>query len=174
MQVRLDQLDDDGFEWAETVEMPASRLDREEVTDLGPIDWRGRVYRADPGFYLTAKAAYAQTLVCDRCLAQVDEPVEADTELIVLVEPEYEGDGEVELDEDELGVLKLAEPKLDLEPILLEQLQLAVPMKPLCRANCRGLCPRCGADLNAEACDCASEAVDPRWAALAALRDDRD
>ena len=174
MQIRLDQLDDESYEWSEAVDVPASRLERTEVNALGLIEWRGRLLRADPGFYLTARAAYAQTLVCDRCLAEVTEPVEASVELLVLVEPSVEEPGEVELSEDELGVLKLAEPVLDLEPLLQEQLQLGVPMKPLCRAECKGLCPRCGSDLNDGTCECVKEEVDPRWSALAALREDRE
>jgi uncharacterized protein len=47
---------------------------------------------------------------------------------------------------------------------------MAVPMKPLCREDCRGLCPTCGEDLNVTACGCAAEAADPRWEALRLLR----
>jgi uncharacterized protein len=60
--------------------------------------------------------------------------------------------------------------------VLIEQLQLNIPMKPLCRPDCAGLCPTCGADLNQTRCACA-KSVDPRWAGLAVLRDrleDRD
>ncbi|HYN22371.1 MAG TPA: DUF177 domain-containing protein, partial [Thermoanaerobaculia bacterium] len=72
--------------------------------------------------------------------------------------------------EDELGVRHLEGEVLDSAPILLEQLQLNVPMKPLCRPDCRGLCPLCGADLNAGMCSCEERSEDPRWAGLAALK----
>jgi uncharacterized protein len=70
-----------------------------------------------------------------------------------------------------MGVLHVAGEVLETEPILLEQLQLNIPMKPLCRPDCAGLCPVCGADLNLGACACPERAGDPRLAALAALRD---
>ena len=70
-----------------------------------------------------------------------------------------------------MGVLHVAAEVVETEPILLEQLQLNIPMKPLCRPDCAGLCPLCGADLNLGACDCSEPVGDPRWAALAALRD---
>jgi len=66
--------------------------------------------------------------------------------------------------------LTISEEILETDPILIEQLQLNVPMKPLCRADCRGLCPDCGADLNAGACSCAETRADPRWGSLAALK----
>jgi hypothetical protein len=71
---------------------------------------------------------------------------------------------------DGVGVLHLDEEVLDTEPLLVEQLHLAVPMKPVCRPDCKGLCPHCGADRNRGECDCRETDVDPRWAALAKLR----
>jgi uncharacterized protein len=59
--------------------------------------------------------------------------------------------------------------KLDLTPILREQGWLAIPMKPLCHPDCRGLCPQCGANLNQEQCACERTHVDPRLAALREL-----
>jgi uncharacterized protein len=58
---------------------------------------------------------------------------------------------------------------LELGDVIREALILAAPEYPLCREDCRGLCPRCGAELNEGPCGCRSEA-DPRWAALDALR----
>jgi uncharacterized protein len=59
---------------------------------------------------------------------------------------------------------------IDLGPLAREALLLDLPLAPLCADSCLGLCPTCGADLNRGACRCATEAVDPRWAALDALR----
>jgi uncharacterized protein len=59
---------------------------------------------------------------------------------------------------------------VDLEPLAREALALDLPLAPLCSPDCRGLCPSCGADLNAGPCGCAPAGGDPRWAALDALR----
>ena len=64
----------------------------------------------------------------------------------------------------------LGHDRVDLEPLARESLILDLPLAPLCRDDCRGLCPTCGADLNQGACDCPVETVDPRWAALDVLR----
>jgi uncharacterized protein len=52
---------------------------------------------------------------------------------------------------------------------LREELLLATPAYPVCKADCKGMCPSCGARLGEEACDCATEEVDPRWDALRRL-----
>ena len=62
----------------------------------------------------------------------------------------------------------------DGQRLLIEQIQLNVPMKPLCRVDCAGLCPRCGVNLNSGPCGCAGEQIDPRWKALEALREKKN
>ena len=93
-----------------------------------------------------------------------------DVELMILVERQPEAESEHSLHEQDLGDLYVTEEILETDPILIEQLQLNVPMKPLCRPDCKGLCPECGADLNEGACSCGEAKVDSRWAALAALK----
>lgn len=172
MQIRLDQVHEP-FDWQETLELDARELDHPQVVALSPIACRGRVSPVDEGHLLRAALAYEQTLRCMRCLEPVVEPVEGEIDLLVLparAEPTVD---ERELQAEDLGVLVLDEPLLDTRPLVVDQVQLGVPMKPLCRDDCAGLCSRCGADLNQGPCDCAEE-VDPRWAALAGLKRDRD
>ena len=59
---------------------------------------------------------------------------------------------------------------VDLRPMIREELLLVVPEFPVCREDCRGLCPRCGTNLNESECDCRSAEADPRWEALRKLR----
>ena len=60
--------------------------------------------------------------------------------------------------------------QIDLGHLIVEQLQLAVPMKPLCDEACKGLCPQCGMNLNTGSCDCSQTWEDPRLAALRNLK----
>lgn len=178
MLIELDQVRQEPYDWREVRNVGLDTLDREEVAGLTDVEFGGRISFVDPGFFLKGKLRYEQTLVCMRCLTEFVDPVSADVEILLLVEEDErsryesgEDDDEVELSEEELGMLILPEEKVDTEPILLEHLQLNVPMKPLCRPECKGLCPRCGADLNEGECDCDTTSVDPRWAALAGLKD---
>lgn len=170
MQIWLDQVRDEPFNWEETQSIAPEKLDRPELQGLGPVRWKGQVIHADPGFFLRARISYEQTLGCTRCLKPIVEPVSSDVELMILVDRRGEPGGEHALHEQDMSILYVPEEVLETDPILLEQLQLNVPMKPLCRADCLGLCPMCGADRNDGSCSCAETEIDPRWAALAALK----
>ena len=78
-------------------------------------------------------------------------------------------DDGAEVAEDDLGVSFYKDETLDLGELMREQFILALPMKPLCRADCAGLCPVCGMNRNRETCGCQSEWIDPRMEALRRL-----
>ncbi|HBL31840.1 MAG TPA: hypothetical protein DD490_33880 [Acidobacteria bacterium] len=170
MQIWLDQVREEPFNWDETRSVAPETLEHPELISLGPIEWKGQVTFVDPGYYLRARLSYEQTLSCDRCLKPIVEPTESDVELLILVEHASGAAGEHELHEKDLGVLSVQGETLETEPILMEQLELNIPMKPLCRPDCKGLCPTCGADRNETACSCEEPTADSRWAALAALK----
>jgi len=168
--IHLDRIREQAFRWREQRSIPAESLDRPELLGLSEISWGGTVSPASPGYRLLAQLDYEQTLTCTRCLAPVAQRVAAEMDLIVVVRPAEPTVGEVRLGEEDLGVLAVDEPTLDTDPILMEQLQLNVPMSVLCRPDCNGLCPRCGADRNVEPDCCAAASADPRWAALLDLK----
>jgi uncharacterized protein len=110
---------------------------------------------------------------CDRCLARFEHPVETELELGVVIGNEASGgEGAPESGEDE-GVPVIHVPAdagaLDLSDTLREAVLLEVPIKNLCREDCRGLCPRCGGNRNLDPCDCDPAPRDPRWGALREL-----
>lgn len=96
---------------------------------------------------------------CRRCL----RPVEGD--LTIGVHETYR---ETRSDPDSFPI---ENDQIDLRPMVRESILLDVPDAPLCRPDCPGLCPVCGADLSSESCSCVVETLDPRWAALSDLRD---
>jgi len=64
--------------------------------------------------------------------------------------------------------------RVDLAPLMRELTWIAIPLKPICRPDCRGLCPHCGANLNHEICHCQDEAIDPHWGPLQDLLSQRN
>ena len=171
MQVRLEEVRDRPFHWDETETVAAAEIEHPDVQALSPVRWRGEIRFADPGYLLTATYSYQQTLTCQRCLEPLVEPVEQPLQLLLLPGDQHPPSSEHALAEEELGVVEVPEDdEVDLRPLLIEQIQLNVPMKPLCRAACKGICPTCGANLNAGECDCEKDEIDPRWKALEALR----
>ena len=81
-----------------------------------------------------------------------------------------EEEGEIELDYDDLDVGFYSGDQFDLKEVILEQMLIDIPMNPICKEDCKGLCDRCGADLNQEECTCDKDPVDPRFQALKAWK----
>jgi uncharacterized protein len=103
---------------------------------------------------------------CGRCLEAFGARVDANVDVRLMPRP-VTGDS-VELGTDDLDTDFYVDDQLDLNRVVETETTLALPMKPLCREDCRGLCPACGGNRNLVPCACAERAPDPR---LAALRD---
>jgi len=96
--------------------------------------------------------------ICDRCLGPVVIPVERDFDLFYRPISTIARAEEVELPEDELEVGFFSGDAIEFDDVVTEQVILAVPMKLICKTDCRGLCPVCGSNLNVEKCCCPSTA----------------
>lgn len=106
---------------------------------------------------------------CSRCAEPFEIPVDATFDLRYVPQVHNAGEGELEVEEDDLATAYHREGMLDLVELLREQFVLALPMKPLCSEHCRGLCPQCGTNLNRSQCDCVPAWEDPRLAGLRSL-----
>lgn len=93
-------------------------------------------------------------LACGRCLESYAAPAEGDFDLLLVPVPGKAAGKDEELNAADLDVDFYTGEIVDLETILREQIILLMPLKPLCREDCRGLCPHCGAVLDQEACSC--------------------
>ena len=113
------------------------------------------------------------TLECDcsRCLDAFAVPIDSAFDLLFLPIAAGAGTGDREMADDDVGVTYYDDDVIDLGTVMREQFYLALPMKPLCREDCRGLCPVCCVNWNRESCTCRTEWVDPRMEQLRKLRD---
>jgi len=126
--------------------------------------------RQEPGRFRVAGHVQGELeLACSRCLEPFRLSVRPDFDLRYVPRVENAGDGEKEIEEDDLSTAFYDDDQIDLAQLVLEQVQLALPMKPLCSDTCRGLCPNCGTNLNTGSCDCNAKWEDPRLAALKSL-----
>lgn len=130
-----------------------------------PVDGSMRAESVVEGVLITGRVDGLTELVCARCLTDFQSPLDFEV-CELFVGPGYEGPK----DED-FYPIQGPPPEIDLEPMLRDAVTLALPLKPLCSSECRGLCAHCGKDLNEGPCDCKEDDVDPRWAELSALRD---
>jgi uncharacterized protein len=107
---------------------------------------------------------------CARCLEPVVEAVTRDFDLLYRPQGVDAGREEVSVTAAEAEVSYYQGEGLLLEDALREQVLLAAPLKVICREDCKGLCPQCGKNLNAEQCSCAEPVADLRWSPLKDLR----
>src|SRR5829696_3658707 len=127
----------------------------------GAVHVTGRLSAAGPGrFYWHGKIAGNVVLACSRCLAGASAHVSDEAHII------FAESGDEDTDDPDVYQLDPRAIELDLRPAIREQWLLAAPGFALCRDDCKGLCPRCGADLNAGSHDCSQQEADPRWNAL--------
>ena len=110
-------------------------------------------------------------LPCARCLEPVTENVTRKFDLLYRPLGADAGREELSVTGAEAEVSYYQGEGLLLEDAVREQVLLALPLKVICREDCKGLCPHCGANLNSERCSCAEPMEDPRWTALKDLRD---
>lgn len=107
---------------------------------------------------------------CSRCLASIREAM--NLEVCVVYHPADEVDSaKHELHDDEMDMGFYQGDELDLQELIREQITLNKQMKPLCKEDCKGICPKCGVDLNAGTCTCIQKETDPRLEVLRKLLD---
>jgi len=134
-----------------------------------PLRGRVKFLRTSDGILVTGHLQTEVNLPCRRCLTPVVVPVAVDLEEQFRPSIDLITGQNVPLQAgDEAATRTDAHHMLDLTEVVRQNLLLTVPMSPLCSAQCRGLCPGCGANLNEGPCSCQREEGDPR---LAALRD---
>jgi uncharacterized protein len=118
------------------------------------------------GVLATGTARVVAIGECVRCLESVEQPLDVDIQELYVYD---DGDGAAAGGDGSDDIRRLEDDLLDLEPVLRDEVVLALPLKPLCAPDCAGLCPECGVRL-ADAPGHAHEAdIDPRWAALRRL-----
>ncbi len=105
---------------------------------------------------------------CSRCLKSYSFPIEKEFDFVLTPQPLSAKSKE--LNRDEMGLSFYAAEEINLSPLIMEQVLLALPIRPLCEDGCRGFCGGCGVDLNYEPCICASVPGDPRMAIFRTLK----
>jgi uncharacterized protein len=140
------------------------------VPEGSDIESNVRLEAVIEGVLATGTARVVAVGECVRCLESVEEHLEVDFQELYV----YDGGDSGPADGASDDTRRLEDDLLDLEPVLRDEVVLALPMKPLCAPDCAGLCPECGVRL-ADAPGHAHEAeIDPRWAALRQLAGEND
>lgn len=149
--------------------------EQEAFRVVEPVRLSFDVLKDGQRYRLVGRAVSRLSLDCSRCVEPYDFSVDAAFDLLYVPHAENTAaNEETEVEEDDLGTAYYRDERIDLGQLLREQFYLVVPMKPLCREDCRGLCPHCGTNLNTGTCGCAENWTDPRLEGLRALGSTRD
>jgi uncharacterized protein len=181
MRVNIDEIKEAGLR--RSWDVPREQLDEMVAGDRagyrarGPAHVETELEKLERRVRISGRARAELSVSCGRCLAPLALDVPADFDLtLVPAEPHERGDeGTDERDTGPVGgsfAPEEAEEEtysgkvIDLDPIVREQIVLALPGYPVCQESCKGLCTVCGANLNERECGCDRHVPDPRWAGL--------
>ena len=171
MRIEVENLSATAKPFAHTYRPEEVELEEEGARLVADAAVEGSATRKGEQVRLRGTISTEVELLCDRCLAPERGPlaVEFDTSFVPR-EAEAAKTENVELLKEDLVLSAYEGGAVDLDELVREQILLALPSRHLCREECKGLCQRCGADLNAGDCSCERGETDPRWAALADLK----
>ena len=174
MRVNVSQInEDEGLKIRHLFPEREPNFHSKEMQIIGRPSLNAYATRKGEEVRLTGKVSSTVQIDCARCLAPVPVSVDESFDLFYIpsVDPAALKE-ERELGEEDLMIAFYRGDQIDLDDLVREQIELALPMARLCSNECRGLCPECGANLNEGQCGCSADYADPRWAALGQLMND--
>jgi uncharacterized protein len=134
-----------------------------------PVELEFDIHKDKDKFRLVGRVRTQLELSCSRCVEPFRFPIDAGFDQRYLPSSAASTEVEREVEDDDLETSYYGDDQIDLSELMHEQFYLALPMKPLCTEDCKGLCAQCGTNLNTGTCDCAPVWEDPRLAALKAI-----
>jgi len=153
------------------IEAAASEIDLaiEGGRPASPVRLSLDINRGGDELLISGRASVSVIFECARCLESFTSEIEGLFDLMVVVGGEAPAFG----DEESLVRVPAGAKSVDLTDAVRSELMVRAPLKPLCREDCRGLCPECGTNLNVAGCACRGEDRDPRWDALKRLKGEK-
>jgi uncharacterized protein len=133
----------------------------------GPVDVEVSYYRAGTELFFTGEIQAPALASCARCAEEFSTANSRGFRYILVPRALHDIGNEPS---DDLEFTVYDGDEIDLTPLVQEQVLLALPTRPLCKEDCRGLCPQCGINLNEHQCDCRTGQLDPRLAVLRTLK----
>jgi len=161
--VDLKDLAQDGISLEGTFEPGAIDFTGNDFRQSGPLVWTANLERAGEEIRLVGSLTGAVEWSCSRCLEPAQSGISRSFDLFFRQRNEemFDEDDDVELTEEDMRTSFFTGTQLDIGDIIREQVLLALPMKVLCRVDCKGLCPVCGTNLNINSCHCPAERFSP-------------
>lgn len=154
------------------VDLSPAEIDLEEETVrlVKPVKIAGTLSKKIAQVDIAGNITAEIEIDCTRCLSPIKTTLDFPFKVVYVTPENYTQDEEAELRAEDLDVAVFEGDKIDLPELAREQILLNLPNRFLCRENCRGLCPKCGANKNTASCNCEEKELDPRWQGLRELK----
>lgn len=153
MIINVNRISEQGLALNDTIDMDSALLLEDESFFLEGLNYQIVLKRENQRIQAQGKIKTTISLVCVRCLEQFELKINSRFD-IILFPKEMVNLRSTSLDEEELEYIFFENDQIDLEKILIEQVNLFIPFKPVCNHDCKGICPGCGTNLNHNACPC--------------------
>ena len=171
MLIEIDRLPEEGLEVSRDFDFLGVDLVEENAVFLEPIHADVLVRKVGDEAWIKGRITARMSFVCSRCLTPFEFPVDSRFDLVFL--PEELETAKSELDDADMDTLYHYDRRIDLRAVVLEQLNLTFPPKPLCAETCEGLCAVCGELIREGKCSCQVGESDPRLEKLKFLVRDK-
>jgi len=173
--VKLEEIPEEGLhlEWKEEPVALSSYLETLSRIDFdfqGPLDSVADITRAGKAILIRGKVDTVLELRCVRCLKEFSYPLSSAFDLTLLPLKVSSASEEAELTEEDMESNFFEGGEIRISEVACEQVFLEIPLQPLCREECKGLCPTCGKDRNLSDCDCSQEGFESGFSALRKLK----
>lgn len=174
MKLYIDRIPDEGLEI--DYQEPTESFDYLKHEEKGaggivgsPVHVKLLAKKASGGVAISGGLQGSVSVSCSRCLVEI--PLDISRDFFYECRPSEAMEEKEELSRDSVDIHYYTGGEIDISALVQEQLALALPMRPLCKEDCKGLCPECGANLNMGDCGCQKGPVDLRFTALKKLKD---
>ncbi|MFP4081213.1 MAG: YceD family protein [Candidatus Aminicenantes bacterium] len=160
MIIDVDRLPKNGLKICRDFEFFSTDLVEESAVFLEPVYAELTVKKVDEEISVKGRIKIRLSFICSRCLVPYEFPVDSSFDLVYL--PEEFDEIKEELDSEDINRLFYYSRKIDIHRVVLEQMNLTFPVKPLCSKDCPGICPVCGKIIKNGQCSCVRSDSDPR------------
>jgi len=170
MRIEIEKLEERSGKFAESYAPDQLIFEGSELQMTEPVTVRGQARRKGSEVELRGELHTKVSTPCGRCLKPVEVPIDVRFAERFVTAVSWRNEEQHELHHEDLNIAVFDGEGIELADLVKEEILLAVPGHLLCREDCNGLCPMCGANRNEENCACESTQVDSRWEKLKDLR----
>jgi uncharacterized protein len=171
MLIDIDRLPKEGLHVSRDFDFLSADLVEEDAVFIEPTRADVLVRRVGEEIWIKGRISARLSFVCSRCLTPFEFPIDSLFHIVYM--PEEMAEGKEELGEEDMDRMFYSDGNIDLRSVILEQLNLTFPLKPLCSEACEGICAVCGELIHDGKCSCLVRESDPRFEQLKFLVKDK-